>query len=280
MNRFRRVDARPLRIALLLTSALVLGLFASVGQAETEAETKAEAAIAGGAAAAEQRFAEGGVETCLRCHDNAKVTAVFATPHMKPGTHPSSPAAKEQCESCHGPSASHVRFPLHVGNIRFTRRDDTTTKATRNRACLECHLQDEPAHWQKSPHGFDEIACVDCHAVHTVSDPILSKETQTQRCAEGCHMEILQTQPAGTPHPLQGEKALLCTDCHDPHGPLDLDACTACHSQKPAALAAQSAKARAYHERALAEKIACTECHQGFVHPLPESLTHRFDSSR
>jgi nitrate/TMAO reductase-like tetraheme cytochrome c subunit len=192
---------------------------------------------------------------------------------MKEGSSLDSPAAREQCESCHGPSARHVRFPLHVGNVRFTRRDDTTTKSARNHACLECHRGDERAQWEASPHGFDEITCVDCHVVHAVSDPILAKGTQTKRCAESCHLEILEKQPASTPHPLEGEEAVLCTACHDPHGPFEQSACLDCHPQQPRDLAAQSPKARGYHERAIAQEISCTECHQGFVHPLPPEIS-------
>lgn len=252
-------------VALLLTSGLFL--LASAGWA---APDKSES----NAVPARQEFAEGGLETCLRCHDSAAVQPIFATPHMK-GTDPDSPAARKQCESCHGPSARHVQFPLHAGNIRFTRHDDSTTKAARNRVCLECHLEGEQASWRKSPHGSDGIACVDCHTVHAVADPILSEETQTQRCAEGCHGQILASQPAGTPHPLEGEEAILCTACHTPHEPLDLASCHGCHPWQPKDLAAQSGKARSYHQRAVTKEIACTECHQGFVHPLPEPIGRR-----
>ena len=41
------------------------------------------------------------------------------TPHAN-FEDPRSPASREQCESCHGPSGTHVDFPMQVGNIRFT----------------------------------------------------------------------------------------------------------------------------------------------------------------
>lgn len=257
-------------LAPLLATLTVLS--GSVPAARAAAED-GEAAKRGNGVPDSHAFADGGAKTCLRCHDTRKIEAVFETPHMKEGSSLDSPAATEQCESCHGPSARHVRFPLQVGNIRFTRRDDTTTKAARNRACLECHQDGELAHWAVSPHGFDEISCVDCHVVHAVSDPILAKATQTKRCAEGCHLEILEKQPAATSHPLEGEEAVLCTACHDPHGPFDQGSCLECHPSQPKDLAAQGPKARGYHERAIAQEIACTECHQGFVHPLPPEIS-------
>ncbi len=285
-------DVRRRRVAATrMLATLVAALFALSGWVPAnghaaaegaEAEDGAEAASGSGGIPDSHAFADGGVETCLRCHDTRKIEAVFETPHMKEGSSLESPAAREQCESCHGPSARHVRFPLHVGNIRFTRRDDTTTKAARNRACLECHPGDDRAHWDwdASPHGFDEISCVDCHVVHAVSDPILAKATQTKRCAEGCHSEILAKQPAATPHPLEGDEAILCSACHAPHGPFDQTACLDCHPWQPKDLAAQSPKARGYHERAISQEIACTECHQGFVHPLPPEVRGANDGDR
>ena len=271
----RLVAAMRMLATLVATLSVLSGSVPATSAAAEDAtgsEARAKAARNSGGVPDSHAFADGGVETCLRCHDTRNIEAVFETPHMKEGSSLDSPAAREQCESCHGPSARHVRFPLHVGNIRFTRRDDTTTKAARNRACLECHLGDDRAHWDASPHGFDDISCVDCHVVHAVSDPILAKATQTKRCAEGCHLEILEKQPVATPHPFEGEEAVLCTACHDPHGPFDQTACLDCHPWQPKDLAAQSPKARGYHERAISQEIACTECHQGFVHPLPPEI--------
>lgn len=282
MMTFRRLEAGDRLVAAMrMLATLVATLTVLSGSVPGTSAAAEEAARSGAGDEAARRptgvpdshaFAEGGVETCLRCHDTRKIETVFETPHMKEGSSLDSPAAREQCESCHGPSARHVRFPLHVGNIRFTRRDDTTTKAARNRACLECHRGDERAHWESSPHGFDEITCVDCHVVHAVSDPILVEATQTKRCAESCHLEILEKQPVATPHPFQGEDAVLCTACHDPHGPFDQTACLDCHPWQPKDLAAQGPKARGYHERAISQEISCTECHQGFVHPLPSEI--------
>lgn len=265
MTRCCLLAIRSLQAALLLFSLALV----EPALAEVDGPGKDRGA---GSAASHQEFADGGLETCLRCHETDRIEAIFETPHMKEGTSAKTPAAREQCESCHGPSASHVRFPMHVGNIRFTRHDDTTTRATRDRACLECHRDDARSQWLESPHGGGEIACVDCHAIHRAKDPILSEETRTQQCTEGCHMEIMQKRPIETAHPLVGSDAIPCTGCHDPHGPSDLAACASCHPQQPRDLAAQSLKARGYHERAIAQGIACTECHQGFVHPLPEEV--------
>jgi len=206
-----------------------------------------------------------GAQACLACHESEKVMGILETPHAKIDD-PRTPASQEQCESCHGPSGTHMEFPMQVGNIMFTKHSKTPI-AIRNRTCLACHHEGERAHWDDGPHG-EKLACNDCHVMHVRKDPALSKADQAQQCSV-CHPKILETAPANAVHPLTGKKAFRCTECHNPHGTTSLTSCNACHLQDPVHWARESEKARSYHERALAKQIECTSCHKGFVHALP-----------
>ncbi len=217
------------------------------------------------AASAQQAYSGEGAQACLKCHESEKVMGIRKTPHAK-FDDPRTPAARDQCESCHGPSATHMKFPMQVGNIVFTKHGKTPI-GDRNQMCLTCHHKGEQAHWGEGKHA-ERLSCANCHIMHKPKDPTLAVETQAQRCSR-CHTKILSTAPSAAPHALSGEKAMYCTQCHNPHGPTDLVTCNECHKQDSATLAKQSAKARDYHERALSEKIDCTSCHKGFVHSMP-----------
>jgi len=218
------------------------------------------------AASAQQSYSGEGAQACLECHESEKVMGIRETPHAQ-FDNPRTPAAREQCESCHGPSATHMEFPMQVGNIVFTKHGKTPI-GDRNQMCLTCHHKGEQAHWGEGKHA-DGLSCASCHIMHAPEDPTLVVETQAQRCGS-CHEEILPTAPSGAPHALSGEKAMHCTQCHNPHGPIDLVSCNECHEQDPATLAKQSPKARDYHERAVSRTIDCTSCHKGFVHSMPQ----------
>ena len=214
---------------------------------------------------AQQEYSGEGAEVCLECHESEDVMGIRETSHAD-FDDPKSPASRDQCESCHGPSATHVQFPMHVGNIVFTQHGKTPIN-DRNQACLECHDEGEQIHWNEGAHG-KELSCAECHVMHKPTDPSLVKENQAQACGE-CHTEILETAPTASTHPLTGEDVMYCTECHNPHGPTNLKACISCHAQDPPELAKQSPKAQDYHGRAISKKINCTDCHKTFVHAMP-----------
>jgi len=218
-----------------------------------------------GTVRAQQEYSGEGAQACLECHESEKVMGIRETPHAN-FDDPKSPASREQCESCHGPSAIHMKFPMQVGNIVFTQHGKTPIH-DRNEACLECHNEGEQAHWNEGAHG-DELSCAACHVMHKPADPVLVKKNQAQDCGE-CHTDIVGTAPVATTHPLTGEKAMYCTECHNAHGPTNLKTCASCHAQDPASLAKESPKAQDYHARAISRKIDCTDCHKAFVHAMP-----------
>jgi nitrate/TMAO reductase-like tetraheme cytochrome c subunit len=229
--------------------------------------TGVSAALVLTTASAQQPFSHEGALACLQCHESDKVMGIADTPHAD-FDNPRSPASShEQCESCHGPSATHMQFPMQVGNIVFTKHAKTPL-AERNQACLQCHEDGEQAHWSEGVHGR-KLSCPSCHVIHQPNDPTLAIEGQAQRCGE-CHEPILTTAPTNAPHPISGEEALSCTQCHNPHGKTSLATCVGCHAQDQQTLARQTPKARDYHERAVSREIPCTSCHKAIVHAMPQ----------
>jgi predicted CXXCH cytochrome family protein len=233
----------------VLTGVLIAGLMAAP-QARSQSDQPASG--------------EGAV-VCLKCHETPGIMEIIETPHAN-FDDPRSPASTDQCESCHGPSGTHVNFPMQVGNIRFTKHGKTSI-AERNAACLKCHTKGAAAHWDEGAHG-QKLQCGNCHTIHKLDDTARAQADQATLCGE-CHTAILSSPPASSSHPLTGERAMICSQCHDPHGPTRLAACVDCHLQDAKSLARQSPKAQDYHARATAEKIDCTACHKGFVHAMP-----------
>jgi predicted CXXCH cytochrome family protein len=210
---------------------------------------------------------ETGAVACLKCHESKTVMGILDTPHAK-ASDPRSPAARQQCEACHGPSARHMEYPMQIGNIRFTKQS-TTSAVEQNKACLACHHDGEREHWNAGPHGFDEISCATCHKAHRPKDPVLLKEHQTQSCTDSCHAKVLDQAQQHSTHPVMGGE-ITCADCHNPHGPIRSDRCALCHPQVSEAFAKQPQKAREFHETAKAKGIDCMRCHAGIAHAIPE----------
>src|SRR5262245_50012984 len=60
-----------------------------------------------------------GESTCLTCHDDKKQGYV-GSPHHR-AVDPRSPAAKQGCESCHGPGSKHLEDPVANPVKRFSK---------------------------------------------------------------------------------------------------------------------------------------------------------------
>ena len=69
----------------------------------------------------DQQFAPQGADTCLSCHNDPVVTSVLDTPHRNSAI-AGSPFARQDCESCHGASPTHVRG-LQSPAVVFTGSD-------------------------------------------------------------------------------------------------------------------------------------------------------------
>jgi len=251
-DRFRlaRFDRRGVPIGLLL-AALLTGLL----PAATEAR--------------EEYSSEGG-KACLDCHATPCVLGIMDTVHAQ-GADPKTPAAQKQCQSCHGPSARHMQFPMQIENVHFGSKSASKPQL-QNEMCLECHSDGEQTEWAASAHGYDHIVCSTCHSMHDPSK-IVPSATTGGGCTESCHQDLMGGRPVAefshaVGRDLAGDGILSCDSCHNPHGPLHSGRCVSCHAQTPDVIAKQSEKARRYHEVAATNDTECMRCHKGLSHAI------------
>jgi DmsE family decaheme c-type cytochrome len=165
-------------------------------------------------------FSKKGADTCLSCHDDEVVLAVFHTKHGQPAD-ARSPFGKGQlqCEACHGPAGDHTKR-VKKGEtrppvIRFG-RDSEAPVAVQNGMCLGCHEKSMAAAWHSGPHDAAQVSCASCHDSHARKDAVLAKRTQADVCYT-CHVAERSQFLKPFAHPVrQGQ--LACSDCHAPHG--------------------------------------------------------------
>jgi DmsE family decaheme c-type cytochrome len=182
-----------------------------------------------------------GADTCLACHGmDAKVTAIFRSPHAQPGN-PRSPFGHGglQCEACHGPGGAHVKAMgmKPAGIVVFGARSPTPV-LRQNAMCLSCHRSTVGHVWRLSAHAQNQVSCADCHHLHGASDPVRAPATQAAVCAK-CHAGVVAQFRKPYHHPVP-DGTMSCASCHDPHGSLGPamlvketvnETCTSCHAR-------------------------------------------------
>ncbi len=171
-------------------------------------------------ASAQEDYSRKGADTCLSCHDDQSMLAVFRTKHANP-TNPDAPFGhgQLQCEACHGPGGSHagrVRRGQERPPIPAFGSKSTTGIAEQNAYCIECHQGNIGFAWHGSAHDDDTVACADCHTMHSERDPVLATATQADVCFD-CHQQQRTQSMKPYAHPVRQGK-MACTDCHNPHG--------------------------------------------------------------
>ena len=180
---------------------------------------------------------------CTRCHDESEQKPILSIYQSRHGVRADS--RTPTCQSCHGESQKHLGGDPNVKgraspDIIFKKGTYAATEAsTQAGACLTCHQSGLRMHWSGSQHESRDVACADCHQVHTQRDKVLVKATQPEVCFT-CHKEQrAQTHRLST-HPLDAGK-VACSDCHNPHGsagPKLLvknsvnETCYTCHAEK------------------------------------------------
>jgi DmsE family decaheme c-type cytochrome len=193
--------------------------------------------------AAEAEYSNG-AKQCMTCHKEGSERAaheIFLTPMGISGAR-NSPFAEgsHDCETCHGPSASHRKKPKEgdrlLPGITFNAK---TPVDKQNQVCLACHTGSVSMHWLGSIHEEEEVACANCHKVHVAQDPVKDKLAQQEVCF-ACHERTRAETFRASSHPLRfGE--MTCTDCHNPHdGDNETllvrtsvnDTCYLCHAEK------------------------------------------------
>ena len=229
-----------------------------------------------------------GADTCLGCHNDARVKSIFRTMHARPGD-PRGPFGHGglQCESCHGPGGAHVDAMGDVTKIIVFGPKSRTSVQVQNATCLGCHASNAAHDWASSAHAASDVACTSCHELHAAKDPVLSASSQIEVCTS-CHQAQRADLNKLSHHPLR-EGKMACTACHSPHGssaPAQLvkntvnETCTSCHAEfrgpflwdhQP--VAENCVNCHDAHGSAqpallkLRPPFLCQTCHEGAGHP-------------
>jgi DmsE family decaheme c-type cytochrome len=227
-----------------------------------------------------------GTETCVTCHttegDSLKKTAHGQT------MNPRSPAAKQGCESCHGPGQAHVDDE-QKGHIR---KFAQMTPGDVSETCLTCHNRGTHAAWEGSAHERRKLSCTTCHSVHGAKsfEHQLVQPTQTALCVSCHRLQVAKTERAVAHMPVR-EGKMACTSCHNPHGSLTnvkalavgttvSESCMSCHTEMRSPMLWEHAPVKdncttchdphgSSNDRMLAVRMPmlCQRCHVATRHP-------------
>lgn len=227
MNQSRRLrHVLQAAIVLLLTAFLLPGLASAAEEEEREYED----------------LLMEGDNVCTRCHDDAdnpKLMTIGATKH---GT--SADPRTPTCTSCHGESLDHRNNPdgtdeRPLPDVTF-KKNKHNSAVEMNASCEGCHQGGDNMFWAASVHQVRDVACVDCHDMHTTNDLVRQKVSQTDVCAN-CHKAQRSQENKPYRHPTR-EGMMACSDCHNPHGSVSnkgmlvrdsvIDTCYTCHMEK------------------------------------------------
>lgn len=180
-----------------------------------------------------------GPEACKSCHEGRYESYLRGNHSIK--ADPRTPAAKQACETCHGPGGDHVKAGggKGVGGMKDLGVKSGLSAQARNAVCLECHSSKGRAMWNGSTHENRNVSCANCHSIHSGYPRNLAKPTQPEVCGQ-CHKNILAQLQRFSHHPIR-EGKMFCADCHNPHGTVTEklitansinEKCYQCHAEK------------------------------------------------
>lgn len=225
-----------------------------------------------------------GEATCLTCHDDQK-GGYHGSRHHR-AADPRTPAARQGCESCHGPGSAHIDDPSANQLVRFT----GAQPLAENAACTSCHNRGDHALWDGSQHESRDLTCATCHSVHDPKSDAaqLTARTEQDVCAS-CHRDKVAKLDRSGHMPVR-EGKMECSTCHNPHGSTNIrlltkgdsggEFCASCHADKRGPYLWEHAPVRdgcttchdphgSSNERMLVSKppILCQRCHIATRHP-------------
>ncbi len=174
---------------------------------------------------------------CTRCHDENSTPGVLTIGQRRHGT--TADARTPTCTTCHGPSDRHMNSPADTKpDVIFNGKGAAPAKVV-NETCLTCHKGGQRMHWETSRHSASDVACTNCHSVHSPTDAVQDRRTQPEVCYN-CHKQQRTEVSKPSHHPIP-EGKMACSDCHNPHGsagPFQLkrdsvnETCYTCHMEK------------------------------------------------
>ncbi len=240
-----------------------------------------------------------GDDKCTACHAD-QGEGLGKTPHGKKAD-ARTPAAKQGCETCHGPGSKHVDDPVNVKMpVTFSK---AMSSADINATCESCHNRGPHALWNGSKHDTRGLACTTCHSVHSFQSEThqLKAKDELGLCAT-CHRD--KVAKMGLPgHMPVREGKMTCTSCHDPHGSTNVkllkvgdnvtQLCTSCHQEKRGPFLWEHAPVSegcttchdphgSVNERMLVTKLPmlCQRCHISTRHPATIYDSNQLTSNR
>ncbi|MBP1595894.1 MAG: decaheme c-type cytochrome, DmsE family [Acidobacteria bacterium] len=201
----------------------------------------AVAALAGNSpglpAGALPQKAETSMQDCAACHED--LVKAFAKNSHSVLEKSAAYKLGNPCEPCHGPGKAHIEGG---GDITKIIHYKGKTAKLHNQQCLACHSKDhEVSGYGGSTHAKQGLNCADCHGIHTSAGLTRSLKQQTSTLCMSCHT-VQKTEFSKPYHHRVTEKAMECTDCHQPHSGLDRrqvrnsstgeEICFRCHKEK------------------------------------------------
>jgi len=239
-----------------------------------------------------------GDDKCLTCHGD-KAEVMGRTPHGRKADE-RTPAAKQGCETCHGPGSKHVDDPA---NVKTPVDYKTASSDAINATCESCHNRGPHALWDGSTHEMRGLACTTCHSVHDFKSEThqLKAKDELALCAT-CHRDKVAKMDLPAHMPVR-EGKMTCTSCHDPHGSTNVkllrvgdnvtQLCTSCHPEKRGPFLWEHAPVSegcttchdphgSVNERMLVAKLPmlCQRCHISTRHPATIYDSTQLSSNR
>ena len=249
--------------------------------APTAAKAAPPASVAQSKVSADEYVGEA---KCLECHEDQE-KGYRSTPHGR-AQNQRTPAAKNSCETCHGPGKAHVAAD-GAGHILSSK---TMTPQKASEMCTTCHARTDHNNWAGSKHDSRNMSCATCHSIHEPksADAQLTKASVQETCVQ-CHRKEVNKIHKSSHMPVS-EGKMECTTCHNPHGSQNVrmlregnsinESCATCHAEKRGPFLWEHAVGRencvtchdphgSNNERMLVAKlpILCQKCHIHSRHP-------------